>query len=307
MTKRTLTKLPDAASPLKLGAEIASSGEGVIRECISHPHLVAKIYHPVGEAELDRKNRKLVAMIGMTDLREHNRLAWPQQRLYRNGELAGFLMPRMEGISLVPLSAEISRKTYLPHWIPAHVARVIHDIASLCAILERYSVFVTDVSLTNFLTDPTDGRTSIIDTDSLQIPTDREVFGSNVYTADYAAPKVLKDLALLGHIGSAQARFTISLLFFQLYTQGFPYQVLEHSNLDPAQQIIAGRHFLGGKGVATGTTPAPIFNRYRTLPPLIAWLFKQTFIEGHQDPSVRPTFSKWRSAAEAHYQSLRNP
>jgi len=296
---------PTLSHPTQLGKVIATGGEGVIRECLSHPGCVAKIYHPLEEEDLSQIESKIGAMLKMTQLAQHSRLAWPQKKLYQNRKFAGFLMRKIDGMTLVPLSAEVSKRTYLPDWTTAHIARVVHDIASLCAKLESHDVFLTDVSLTNFLTNPRDGSTSIIDVDSLQIREGSRVFGSSVFTPDYAAPEILRQPERLGCIGSEQARFTIALLFFQLYTNGSPFQVLEYGNLEPAQQITAGRHFLGGRGVATGTTTPEIFRRYCGLPRRIKWMFKRAFIEGHQSPSNRPSFNEWVEAAKRHYQELR--
>jgi len=303
MTKEL--KLPPAGVPWRFGKLIATGGEGQIREVAGYPDLLAKIFINQSPTELAEKERKLVAMIGMNTLAGHSRLAWPLRRFNIQGKCGGYLMKRVEGISLVPLSAEVARKAYLPNWTPAHTTRAVHDIASLCATLESHGIFLVDVSLTNFLVRSSDGSVSIIDTDSLQVTSGREIFGATVFTPDFAAPEILRHPEHLGCIGSEQARFTIALLFFQLFAQGSPYQVFENRDLDPSQQIQSGRHFLGGRGVATGTTTPALFSRYLGVPRRIAALCKKAFIDGHHTPAARPTFQTWADAAKAHYHELR--
>lgn len=304
MTTTTSTPPTRPARPCTIGPVIATGAEGTVHECPSHPGHAVKLYRGKAPAELREAAEKVGAMVRCAELRDQPRLAWPLRVVTCQGVFAGFMMRKLDGVTLVPLSAEVARRTYLPGWTVRHVTRVVHDIAAICAQLERHGVFIVDVSLTNFLTRKEDALTSLIDADSLQFTTPTRHFPSRVFTPEFAPPEVLADPRRLARIGSAQARFTAALLFFQLYTHGSPYQVLEHRDLEPSQQIAVGRHFLGGKGVATGRTTPEIFARYRALPPRIAWLFKRAFIAGHRDPSARPTFDEWVGASLAFYRQL---
>jgi DNA-binding helix-hairpin-helix protein with protein kinase domain len=220
------------------------------------------------------------------------------------GELRGFLMRRVNGVTLVPITALALMKRRLPHWGAAHVCRVVHDVAAICAALEARRVVIGDVNLANFLADPVTAETSAIDCDSYQVTEGDQTFPCRVFTPDFQAPEVLARNERLSALAPAQFRFSGALLFFTLLTAGgHPYQI--KNGRSPAENIVAGRHFLGGRGTATGATTGAIWSRYLAQPPRILALFKRAFIAGHsRDLSARPSFAEWVGAFRAHYTEL---
>ena len=291
--------------PVQLGALLAQGGEGAIYPCDRRGDILAKVFHPASP-ELGRaRGEKLQAMLMLADLRAHPRLAWPQELLRSaQGEARGFMMRRVSGVTLVPLTALALMKTRLPSWGPAHVCRVVHDVAAICAALEARHVFIGDINLGNFLADPVTAETSAIDCDSYQITVNERKYPCRVFTPDFQSPEVLAQSGQLASLGPAQFRFSGALLFFTLLTAGgHPYQV--KNGKSPAENIVAGRHFLGGKGTATGATTGAIWSRYMAQPPRVLALFKRAFIAGHsQDPAARPSFAEWVSAFRSHYAEL---
>jgi DNA-binding helix-hairpin-helix protein with protein kinase domain len=289
---------------IRLGPVITSGAEGEIRECLSHPEMIAKVFTGT-PTQISQKAVRIGVMLKMSDLKMHQRLAWPRV-LFKSLKSFGYLMPRFrDTVTLVPLSAEILRRRLLPGFTEAHKARVAHDISAICARLEQNHVYVVDTSLANFLTTPKDGAAYLIDTDSLQFTTAAGHFSSAVYTPDFAAPEILRKPEALKNIGPEQARFTVALIMFQIYAQGSPYQVKDAASLEPAQQILHGRTFLGGRGRATGATSPELFARYRRLPPYVAHLFIRAFLHGHDNPAERPTFEEWVRVNHRYYQESR--
>lgn len=301
-----LPKLFDThGRPVPLGQSLAQGGEGTIFERAGHPGQLIKVFHAVTPDVQRGRDDRMRAMIGMNNLRDYPRLAWPRELVFGpRGEVAGFTMRKVTGVTLVPLTALTLMKSRLPKWGPAHVYRVVHDIAAICGALEARSVFIGDINLGNFLADPLTAETTAIDCDSYQITVGDRRFPCRVYTPDFQPPEILAQAGRLSSLGSAQFRFSGALLFFMLLTAGgHPFQVKNgHS---PAENILAGRHFLGGKGIATGATTAAIWSRYMAQPPRVLALFKRAFIAGHsQDPGARPSFAEWVSAFRSHYAEL---
>lgn len=288
------------------GRHLAAGAEGDVYECASQPEWVAKVFKGTAQ-EIAAKGRRVREMLKLDELKRFDRVTWPLHALICRGTLRGYVMRRITGaITLVPLAAEVLRRRYLPGWTLRHRVRVAHDISAIGDFLEKKSIYIVDTSLANFLTAPADGKTYLIDTDSLQFTSPSEHFSSSVYTPDFAAPEILRNPRLIQRIGPEQARFTIALILFQVLVQGSPFQVKDSANLEPAQQILAGRTFLGGRGRATGATSRELFERYRALPPYVAHLFIRAFWHGHNAPGERPTFAEWTRACARYYGELRS-
>ena len=291
-------------TPLRMvPTPLAQGGEGSIHCVENNQNTLVKIYHPGEPAATLARARKLTAMMQAgPELRQHPRLAWPQSLVLNpRGEIAGYRMRRMQGISLVPLTAPIMFRRDLPHWTQRHVVRVTHDLAALFGFLEDRQIYPGDINLNNFLTRPEDATASLIDCDSYQIGN----HPSRVLTPDFSAPEVLAQRGQLKLLGPDQLRFSAALLFFYLLTRGtHPFQV--RGGDSPEQNILAGRTFMGSRGQATGSIPPSLYARYRALPPRIAGQFKRAFCSHTEHPELRPSFSTWVSAFREYYCGLSN-
>ena len=305
MTSAPQLLLDSRGTTLRLGASVARGGEGEIFECAGRSDRLLKLFHAGNLILQKARDAKVRAMVSLTDLRDYPRLAWPQEPVFdAHGQVTGFTMRRVSGVTLVALTALALMKRRLPNWGPAHVCRVVHDIAAICRELEARQVFVGDINLGNFLVNQVSAEVTAIDCDSYQLTVAGQLHACRVFTPDYQSPEVLAHPERLAILGPLQFRYSCALLFFNLLTAGgHPYQI--KNGRSPAENILAGRHFLGGKGVATGCTTAAIWERYRALPPRIMALFKRAFIAGHsQDPSARPCFEEWVGAFKHHYSEL---
>ncbi len=303
--KNTLPGLVDEQrKPISLGRKIATGGEGSVFEIEGRPDTLAKVYLPTRQTSAQARADKLCAMIALTPLRGDGRFAWPQELLRNaNGQTIGFTMRRGTGVSLVALSALALREKRLPGWDQRHVARVVWEIAVGCALLQKHGVLIGDISLTNFLVEPGTCRVTFIDVDSYQIVAGGKTFPCTVGTPDFQPPELQAGNGRPVNIGPAQVHFSAAILFFQMLTAGgHPYNVKRGGT--PVENIQAGRHFLGPKGVASGGTTDAIYARYRSLSPYLMHLFKMTFIQGHADPTARADFYEWAKAATAFAQKL---
>lgn len=300
MTTSSQVFLEGSRDALALGAELAAGGEGVVYELPHSPGKLAKLFHTADHS----RERKLRAMVAMPALRAYSRLAWPQQLLVDSrGIVRGYTMRRLEGVSLVPLTAEILRRRRLPRWTLAHTVRVCHDLACLCEQLESNGVYIADLSLLNFLVDPRTAEVSGIDCDSYSVCSTTHRFPSLVYTTDFQVPEILDGRVPMANFGPAQFRGAAASLFFALLTVGGqPYACREGLTIE--ETITQGRWIVGGKGVARGCTNDAVWRRYMSLPPRTCALFKRAFIGGHQQPASRPSFAEWQAAMSAHYRDL---
>jgi DNA-binding helix-hairpin-helix protein with protein kinase domain len=306
MPNVTLQILDQRGSPIRLGPLVAAGAEGSVYVSGVNPETLIKVYHPASPEENQARDRKVRAMLAAdNELKTHRRLAWPQApALNTNGVVVGYIMHRIKGITLVPLSAPVMMARDLPHWTQRHVCRVVHDLASVCHLLESREVCIGDFNLNNFLTRREDAETSCIDCDSFQLRAHGELFPSRVYTPEFSSPEVLAQPERQRCLGAAQFRFSGALFFFTLLCRGaHAYQVKGGGS--PEDNILKGRFFVGPRGVATAGTSDAIYARYRALSPRIAGLIKRTVIQGHSsDLNARPSFSEWVSALREYYQTL---
>lgn len=285
-------------TPLQLGALLGSGGEGAVYECATDRSRLVKVFH-----QLDSfRQAKLKAMVAMPALMAYPRLAWPQSLVVdRAGRVSGYVMRKLKGVSLVPLTAPVLRAKRLPHWKKAHTARVVHELASLFGLLESNGVYIADLNLCNFVVS-NDGEVSAFDCDAFSVLTATHRFPATVVSAEHQVAEILSGALDLNHFGPAQFRGAAALLFFSLLTEGGqPYATYE--GLSVADAIVQGRYAVGGKE-ARGHMPHEVFRRYVALGPRLCVLFKRSFIAGHANPNARPTFAEWQSALRAHYAEL---
>lgn len=285
-------------TPLKLGRPLGVGGEGAVFELAIEPGRLVKILH---EPEPFRE-AKLRAMVAMPKLVAYPRLAWPQELVFgADGRVCGYLMRKLKGVSLVPVTAPVLRRRKLPHWTKAHSVRVTHELAALFENLEANGVYIADLNLANFaVTD--DGVVSAFDCDAYSVATHTHRFPSAVFSADIQVPEVLSGAVSLNSFGPAQFRGAAGILFFMLLTDGGQaYATREGLSVQDA--IVRGRYVVGGRD-ARGQTNSAVFRAYMSLGPKLCWLFKRAFIAGHRDPSARPTFPEWRQALAEFYRDL---
>ena len=81
-----VTVLDDKGNSVRLGSVVGQGGEGVVRELVSDPSLVAKIYHrPLEGARAE----KLAAMVSSSTPEILKFAAWPVSTLHKNNQTVG--------------------------------------------------------------------------------------------------------------------------------------------------------------------------------------------------------------------------
>ena len=306
MTASSLQLFDPTGTRILPGGMIAEGAEGRVFLARSDARTLIKVYHPSPADEERARDRKVRTMLAAdSELRQHRLLAWPQAPVLNpTGGIVGYVMRRVEGVTLVPLGAPVMMRRDLPHWTQRHVCRVVHDLASTCHLLEARGIYIGDFNLENFLTRTDTAETSCIDCDSFQIRSGGELFPSRVYTPEFCSPEVLAQPERQRCLGAAQFRFSAALFFFTLLCGGaHAYQV--RGGGSPEENILRGRFFVGPKGVATAGTSDAIYSRYRALTPRLAALIKRTVMNGHHsDLDARPKFVEWVAALSDYYRLL---
>ncbi|HEX2205065.1 MAG TPA: TonB family protein [Longimicrobium sp.] len=260
---------------------------------------VAKLYH---RPTLDRA-RKLARMIeAPPELPPGGAaaLAWPEDLLTdARGRFVGFLMPFAAGARVFELYNPVTRRKEAPlfHWGLLHRAGA--SLAAAFDALHARGYVVGDVNESNILVSPA-GTVTLVDTDSFQVRDGQGVLHrSHVGKAEFTAPE-LQGMSFAEVDRSAEHdRFGLAVLLFLLLMEGtHPYAARFEGaeEAPPVEERIRAGLFPHAEGA--GARPPRLAPPFGTLPPELRALFVTAFVDGHADPSVRPTAAEWRAALE---------
>src|SRR6266576_795095 len=178
----------DKGTPLRLGAEIARGGEGIVYELTSNPTVVAKVYFKPPD---NNKADKLSAMVqtGTADLGKF--ATWPSATLRRDGHVVGILMPRVAAHSR-PIHELYTPKTRVREFPSANWQFLVNVAANVTrgfAVIHQTGHVIGDVNHGNILVAP-NGITAFIDCDSFQIRSNGRVYLCEVGVSTYTPPEL---------------------------------------------------------------------------------------------------------------------
>ena len=174
--------------PVRLGALIASKGEGAVYPVLGPGKLAAKIYHTVPPpSKLD----KLRAMARMADPGILGQTAWPLYPIYSGDRrLAGFVMPPVEGHKEIHLLyGPASRMSDFPDARWEFLVQVAANVARAFAGLHEKRIVVGDVNQGGILV-AQNGTVRVIDCDSFQFEFQGRVFPCEVGVPDFTPPEL---------------------------------------------------------------------------------------------------------------------
>jgi len=273
-----------------------SGGEGTIYRVEDEPDTVAKVYK-AGKGSI----RKLKAMLRIGPPRVQHQaswpmFAWPTDLLKDQRErVAGFIMPRIRGVSLYSLlwpsrrardQPNLSRKGL--YVIATHLARTLqalHESGHAANDLNASNVFITEQSVV------------LIDCDSFEI---RDAECGKIYICTAGKPKYTPpEFQGLNYRkyrgGQAFDRFALATLVFQLLMEGMhpfagKYRGQNYGNNTLGSRIAGGQWPYASR---TPSRPRPASPPLSILPPPLQKLFRKCFEDGHRDPSLRPSAQRW--------------
>ena len=191
-----------------MGKQLGAGGEGIVYEISGDATKVAKIYKDKkfeNDTERSTMDRKLKAMIGMNIpvyVDGKLRLAWPLDILYRNGVMAGFVMPKINAACKIfdiqradptygRRQPDIIKKKY-PNYNWKYSVQYAYNLSWVVKYVHDNDIVIGDLNMNNIYADTSTGAVILIDCDSFDIkdPKSGEHFPCVVGLAEMLAPEL---------------------------------------------------------------------------------------------------------------------
>ena len=300
-------------SPVVLEKKIAAGGEGTVYHMKGQgfSNHCAKIYDFTKSKPEDIKNKETKIRYMATGIKPslpnaNIQICWPLELLYENKngtKFLGFIMNLAFSDSKQLYHLTMPKHSLSSDWdkfnrsepyniVPrlklcANVAVTVHSIHNT----KKY-VFV-DLNPRNILV-TSDGKISIIDTDSMQVQDGQNIFHGPVSTPDYTPPENVDTKKNI--ISQTWDSFQLSVLFYEIMMGIHPYAGTAkppHAEKSTYHEKIKLGLFVNGKNkLLMAVTPNPHLS-YQKLPTSIQNLFVAAFDAGTQNPNNRPTAEIW--------------
>lgn len=185
-----------------LGQQLGVGGEGIVYDLVGDSAHVAKIYKPdrfKTTADRNTLERKLKAMLSMNIKAIVDgtlRLAWPQDILYENGTMVGFIMPKLTAkykIFDIYRSGKGSvREREYPNYTWKYSVQFAYNLAWVVNYLHQNGIVIGDLNQNNIAVDTKTSTVILIDCDSFDIrdPRTGEHFPCVVGLEEMLAPEL---------------------------------------------------------------------------------------------------------------------
>jgi serine/threonine protein kinase len=200
-----------------------------------------------------------------------------------------------------------ARKTLSTRITWPYLIRIAINLCGVFEAVHSQGHIIGDINETNFLVSDVAGVT-LMDCDSIQVQDNatgaryRRVLGN----VEFTAPE------LQGEFGEIEREtshdyFALAVTIFMLLMEGVhPFEGLwQGAGSSPILEtnIRDGRFAFKKGGVLSPLPAAPAFE---ILPPVLRTLFERCFIDGHRDPSVRPSAWDWHHALKQSEHQIQN-
>jgi len=280
--------------PITLVQELSSGGEGVIWTT-DLPGRIAKIYKSPTQAHLN----KISLMVQSPPAIPRDSIAWPQDMLFtKGGNFVGFLMSHLEGrLSLNNIYNSKFRKQKAPHfdWQLLHITAL--NIASIVGALHSKGYVLGDLKTDHFLVDD-QAQVSLVDVDSIQVKTPREIFRCPVGSEGFTPPELVgKDLLKITRF-EEQDRFGLAVLLYMVLMGTHPYAGSWRDGHEPLARDDAVAGGFWPYGASSVITLSPLALPLEILSPGLQEGFLQTFNTGHHAPEKRLKPAEWQNRIE---------
>lgn len=292
---------------IALGPELARGGEAAVHQLAGRPETLAKIYLK-SRAEMREKLDYMRQHPPDDPARSlgHASIAWPEELLFDEaGRFAGYTMPHIrQALPLLEIFNPRRRAKRLPGFDLRYLHRTARNLSSALAALHAVGYVVGDLSERNALVTP---RTlvTLIDTDSFQVQRQREgqivVYPCPVGRSEYT-PQELQGQAFRGLMRRPEHDcFGLAVLVFQILMEGnHPYRGRWSGAGEPPslEAKIAAGHFPWAAAPGDALQPPPGAPDLNTLDPDLVELFLAGFVDGHDQPALRPSAETWADSLE---------
>lgn len=303
-----------------LGSQIGSGGEGTVYSIQGSSDKVAKLYKPdkfANKTLRDAKERKLKAMMGMnikSTIDGVLRLAWPIDVLYNQGQMVGFVMPKISKMLKIfdiqrcwradannPSTKEVL--AVYPGYTWKYAVQFAYNLAWVVRYVHSYGIVIGDLNQNNIYADTDTGAVVLIDCDSFDI-TDKktgERFPCEVGLPEMLAPELQTVGQLKGKFTTHTDNFSLAIHIFRLLMRnadpftGVPSAGASSSAITTANVNIVNGNCPYVRNCSVSVPGwAPDFS---TLPLSVQNLFKKTFdynaTTAISKSSKRATAAEW--------------
>ncbi len=299
---------------------IAYGGDGSVYRLDEDPNLVAKIYHPYKRTAETKSKLKFMTDSQLEDMPDddgHVSVAWPLEALLEHpsdpDSIVGFLMRKISGSHPIEqLYIPLTRRSQFPHTSYRHMCKAAIDVASAMKSVHDRSYVIGNINESNILVKD-DGRVTLIDTDSFQVIDTRDgdnirIYPNTVGRLEYTPPELQGKSFIDVRRGEYQDRFGLGVIIYQLLMGGrHPFDGVYTGRQDeppPIEKRIKEGHFHHGGKRNVPYRDGPGYIPWDALHPKIRNLFERCFVDGHDDPSQRPSPSEWIDAIQEAAENL---
>ena len=212
-----------------LEGQLGVGGEGIVYSLYGNKDRVAKIYKSgkfQNVTDIKTMERKLKAMISMEVpiyIGRIIRLAWPQDILYDDGGMIGFIMPKIDSrykiYDVYRGGDNAKREQVYPDYTWKYSIQFAYHLSWIVSYLHSHNIVIGDFNQNNIVVDTANNTIILIDCDSFDI-TDfhtGEHFPCTVGLPEMLAPE-LQDVGSLtkGTFSKESDNFSLAIHIFRL-------------------------------------------------------------------------------------------
>lgn len=292
---------------------LGRGGEGVVYAIINDPNHVLKVYHTNNQTST--RERKLLAMLKANISPDAmKQIAWPVDVVYENGKFVGFVMPKASDIEELNVMysdkyiCTLAEKITMAKNICVAV-NAVHDAGQVCG----------DLNPKNIAVNVNQGTVMLVDTDSYHITDGSHDYRCEVGMPEYLPPEVQAKMrngmtlanAPLPTFSIESDRFALAVHIFALLMNScHPFAC--SIDLSQRQRSVVAPQPVDNirNGVfpfvqkQSGISIPAYAPEFTYLPDEIQQLFKRAFIDGHSQPTKRPSAAEWFFALDNMSKSL---
>lgn len=298
-------------------APFASGGEGALFEILQPTNLqncVAKIFHknkrdPQKESKIDYLITHPPIFKGNP---QEDPIVWVKYALHSaNGEFMGFIMPKATGEKLEVLTAPKLPKRLGNEWNRFRFGNddamryrllVCYNIASaLRTIHETGKYVLVDLKPDNILI-KSNGVVSIVDTDSIEvIENGQTLFPATVATPEYTPAEYYKGIKPgKVTIDASWDCFSLAVIYYRLLFGVHPYAATSKAPYDNinalGDKIKHGLFVHDPNRLKDFVVVPPPHRKFASVDRTLRKLFLKTFVDGANQPELRPSAEDWGQA-----------
>jgi serine/threonine protein kinase len=295
------------------GALLGKGGQGEVYLASSHAGKVFKKYSSHTLAKDPALRRRLDAMIAASPPErievssKHMVLAWPEEVVFENSRLAGFLMSRVNMDTTVELHritnpSDRNNATGANAWIAGftwqYLVRASANLAHATHILHNAGVVIGDFNLKNVRVS-NNALVTLIDCDSMQItdPATGERFFCPVVMPEFLPPELVGASLERTVRHPSSDLYALAIHLHQLLLEGeHPFRGIWKGHGDKPSIPELARDGMWTLRAGGKLVPRPSAIDAGLLPAQVLELFRRAFEDGATDPGQRPSAAEWRDA-----------